>query len=95
MKFMLTWKFHPGKLQEALAKFSELTPEQDQAMMGKDTKLIGRWHNLVRGTGVCIVESNSAEAVSRYALYWNAGMDLETAVVLDDAETRALGKNVS
>jgi Domain of unknown function (DUF3303) len=92
MKFMLTWQFHPGKLHETLARFSQMTPEQDQALMGKDVKLIGRWHDLVRGRGVCIVESASTEAVSRYSLQWNSAMDLETSVVLDDAETRTLGK---
>jgi len=94
MKFMITWQFHPGKLQETLARFSQLTPDQDQALMGKEIKLIGRWHDLVRGSGVCIVESNSAEAVSRYSLHWNAAMDLQTSIVLDDAEARALGKTL-
>ncbi len=94
MKFMITWQMHPGKLQEGLPKFAHMTVEQDQAMMGKDLKLIGRWHDLARGRGVCIVESDSAEAVSRYCLNWNAAMDLEASVVLDDAETRTLGKSL-
>jgi hypothetical protein len=93
MKFMITWQMHPGKLQEVLPKFAHLTLEQDQSLMGKDIKLLGRWHDLVRGRGVCILESDSAEAVSRYALNWNASMDLDVSVVLDDAETRALGKS--
>ena len=46
MKIMITWQFHPGKLQETLAKFSQMTPEQDQPPMGKDINLIGRWHDL-------------------------------------------------
>jgi len=91
MKFMITWQLHPGKLHEAIAKFSQMTPAQDQALMGKDVKLIGRWHDLTRGRGVCIVESNNAEAVSRYSLNWNGVMDLDASVVLDDTETRALG----
>jgi hypothetical protein len=62
--------------------------------MGKDIKLIGRWHDLNRGRGGCIVESNNAEAVSRYSLNWNGTMDLDTSVVLDDAETRALEKSL-
>ena len=94
MKFMITWQFHPGKLQETLAKFAQMTPEQDQALMGKDVKHIGRWHDVIGGRGVSIVESNNPEAVSRYALNWNAAMDLHTAIVLDDAETRALGKSM-
>lgn len=94
MKFMITWQFHPGKSHDTLAKFSQMTPEQDQALMGKDIKLIGRWHDVIRGRGVCIIESNNPEAVSRYSLNWNAVMDLDTSIVLDDAETRALGKSM-
>ena len=43
---------------------------------------------------MCIVESNNAEAVSRYSLNLNGAMDLDVSVVLDDAETRALGKSL-
>ena len=89
---MVTWQMHPGKLHDTLAKFAQMTPEQDQALMGKEIKLIGRWHDLTRGRGVVIMESTSAEAVSRYSLMWNAFMDLDASVVFDDAETRALGK---
>ena len=92
MKFMITWRMHPGKLHEALEKFSQMTPEDDQTLMGAEVKLVGRWHDVVGGRGVAIVESTSAEAVSRYSLKWNTYMNLDTAVVLDDAETRAIAK---
>ncbi|MBI2926109.1 MAG: DUF3303 family protein [Verrucomicrobia bacterium] len=92
MKFMITWQFHPGKLRDGLSHFAQMTPEQDQADRGSSIKLIGRWHDLARGRGVAICESNSAEAVSNWALNWNSILDLEVTVVLDDTETRALGK---
>lgn len=94
MKFMITWQFHPGKIHETLAKFAQMTPEQDEALMGDRVKLIGRWHDLVRGRGSCVVESDSVEAVSKYSLNWNSVMDLDISVVLDDAETRALGNSM-
>jgi hypothetical protein len=93
MKFLITWKLHPGKLQDTLAKFAQMTPEQDQALMGNDIKFIGRWHDLTRGRGAMVIESDSAEAVSKYSLAWNGVMDLEVSPVLDDAETRAITKS--
>ena len=69
-----------------------MTPEQDQVDHGSAIKLIGRWHDLPRGRGVAICESDSAEAVSNWALNWNSILDVDVAVVLDDDETRALGK---
>ena len=65
MKFMISWQLHQGKLNDALAKFSQMTPEQDAADRGKGVKQIGRWHDLVRGRGVAICESDSAEAVAK------------------------------
>ncbi|MEW5974841.1 MAG: DUF3303 family protein [Acidobacteriota bacterium] len=92
MKVMLSWQFHPGKLQDGLAHFSQMTPEQDHADHGSKIKLIGRWHDLVRGRGVAICESESAEALSNWAMNWNRILDVDVAVVLDDSETRALGQ---
>jgi Protein of unknown function (DUF3303) len=92
MKFMITWQFRPGKLHDGLSQFSQMTAEQDQADHGSAVKLIGRWHDLPRGRGVVICESDSAEAVSNWALNWNSILDVDVAVVLDDDETRALGK---
>ena len=89
---MITWQFHPGKLADGLAHFSQMTKEQDEQDRGASIKLIGRWHDLARGRGVAICESDSAEAVSNWALNWNSILDVDVALVLDDEETRALGK---
>ena len=71
MKFMITWQFHQGKLHEGYSQFFKMTPAQDAADRGSRIKLIGRWHDLARGRGVIICESDSAEAVANWALNWN------------------------
>jgi Protein of unknown function (DUF3303) len=65
---MFIWQLHPGKLADALTIFSQMTPEQDEQDRGASIKLIGRWHDLVRGRGVAIYETDSAEAISNWAL---------------------------
>lgn len=92
MKFLITWQMHEGKLHDTLALFTEMPPEQEEKMMGDSLKLIGRWHDLIRGTGVAIYEADSAEAINAYALGWNRFMDLDISVVVDDEETRKIGK---
>ena len=47
---------------------------------------------LCGGRGVAIYETDSAEAISNWALNWNSILDLEFSPVLDDEETRELGK---
>src|SRR5258707_7638228 len=68
MKFMITWQFHQGKLHEGYSQFFKMTPEQDAADRGSRIKQIGRWHDLARGRGVVICESESTEAVANWAL---------------------------
>lgn len=72
--------------------FSQMTPADDKKDMGDKVKLIGRWHDLSQMTGVAICESDDAQALSSWALNWNPALDLQTSVVLDDAEARAVGK---
>jgi hypothetical protein len=95
MKIMISWQLHEGKLHDTLSLFSAMSAEQEQAMMGDQLRLIGRWHDLVRGTGVAIYETENAAALSTYALQWNEHMDLDIAVVTDDDEARAIGKTLS
>jgi hypothetical protein len=93
MKFMANWRVHEGKLHQVIPHFSQMTPEQDQADMGSRIKLIGRWHDLARGRGVAICETDSAGAMAAWALNWNNVLDLDIAVVLDDKEARELCKS--
>lgn len=92
MKFMLTWRLHQEKRQDALKGFSAMTAEDDKADMGDKVRLIGRWHDVAGGTGVAIFESDDAVALSNWALNWNPVLDAVVTPVLDDEETRALGK---
>jgi len=94
MKVLITWQIHRGKMQEIMPHFSQLTPEEDQALMGDNIKLIGRWHDLVRGSGAAICETDNVEAVSEYCLHWNPYMDMNLSLVLDDEECKALGKKI-
>ena len=91
MKFLITWKLHADKRHETLAQFSKMTPAEEKALMG-DMRLIGRWHDLQSGRGAAVYEASDAAALARYSLAWNKYMDLEISPVLDDEETRAIGK---
>lgn len=95
MKFMLSWRLHQEKRQAALKGFSEMTAADDTADMGDNIRLIGRWHDVAGGTGVAIFESDDAVAISKWALNWISVLDAVVTPVLDDEETRALGKTRS
>lgn len=90
---MLTWRVHPDKRQDTLAAFSQMTAEADAADMGGKIRLIGRWHNIAEFSGVAIYESDDPIAMANWALNWNSVLDAVVAPVLDDEETRALGRS--
>ena len=92
MKFMVSYRIHEDKRHEALKAFSQMTAKDDQADMGERVKLIGRWHDLARFTGVAIAESDDAQAIASWALNWNSSLDIEVTPVLDDEEAREVGR---
>ena len=92
MKFMVQWRVFPELRHEVLKGFSMMSDSDLQNDLGDKIKLIGRWHDVSRFEGVAICECDNAQAIANWALNWNHAMELETSVVLDDDEVRALGK---
>lgn len=92
MKFMVQWRVFPELRHDVLKGFSMMSDDDVQNDLGDEIKLIGRWHDVSRFEGVAICECDNAQAIANWALNWNNAMELETSVVLDDDEVRALGK---
>jgi len=90
MKFMVSWRVHDEHRHDALKAFSEMTDEEARAEFGDSIEVIGRWHDLIGLTGVAIIESDDAAAVSNWLLGWNSILDVEVTPVFDDDETRAI-----
>ena len=81
------------KRKEVLKGFSAMTTDDDTKDLGDKIRMIGRWHDVAGGTGVVIIESDDAVAISNWTLNWNPFMDITVTPVLDDEETRAIGKS--
>ena len=92
MKFMVTWNIHQDKREEVLKVWCSMSPEE-RADTGSTARIIGRWHNLSKMTGVAIMESDSAAELSAYLLKWNSWMDIDIAPVLEDEESVAVAKD--
>ena len=94
MTFLVKWHLHREKRHQTLALFSEMSVEQEEASRG-DVKVLGRWHDIVGGTGVMVASATSVEAIASYALNWNAFMDFEIVPVVDDEGARAVGRKMT
>lgn len=93
MKFMVTWRIHEDKRHETLKAFASMSDEDAAGELGS-VKLIGRWHDVIGFTGVAIAETDDPNALSAWLLQWNGAIDIESVPVLDDKETRELGRQV-
>ena len=91
MKFMVKFRVHPDKREAVFKAFSQMTVQDDKKDMGDKIKMIGRWHDLSDASGIAICESDDPVAMASWALNWNSALDIETRMVLDDDEARALG----
>ncbi len=88
---MVTWKVHTDKRHEALKTFSAMNDNDDSRDLG-GVRLIGRWHDIIGFTGVAIAETDDPKALSDWLLNWNGVIDVQSVPVLDDNETRELGR---
>jgi hypothetical protein len=92
MQFMLTWTLYPDTFDEALKGFSHMTLEDDREQLGDGVTLVGRWNDLVSGTGVAILESDDLSAVNDFCLKWAEVCEMQLTPVLDDEKARASGR---
>ena len=92
MQFMLTWTLYPDTFDETLQFFSQMTPEDDREQLGEAVTLVGRWNDLIGGTGVAILESDDLSAVNDFCLKWASVCELQLTPVVDDEKARAIGR---
>jgi len=76
MKFIVSWRTHPDKRQAAFTAFSQMTAEDDKRDLGERS----------------ICESDDPQAVASWALNWINVLDVQTVMVRDDEEARAVGR---
>ena len=94
MKFIVRWQVPHHNRHEVFKSFGAMSDE-DIAKDMSGVKLVGRWHDLSRGTGALIAETNDPAALTDFLLHWNGAIDiLETTPVLDDKiRTGGLGSD--
>tara|TARA_A100001015_G_C14623090_1_gene568668 strand:- start:360 stop:581 length:222 start_codon:yes stop_codon:yes gene_type:complete len=65
-----------------------MSPEDDAKDAGELIKIVGRWHSVGGGSGVCICESDSVDAVTSWMVNWAGMCDITVIPVVEDATVR-------
>ena len=81
MKFMQTWTLIPGSVKDAAEQFLAGGGGEPEGV-----KLLGRWHNVDCSGGFSLFESDNAAAVHLGAAKWADLLEINTVVVIEDAE---------
>ncbi|MFC5860721.1 DUF3303 domain-containing protein [Acidicapsa dinghuensis] len=84
MKVMSTWSARPGAFDDAIERFLK-----GEAAPVEGVKLLGRWHSVDLSTGFSLYETDDPAALHRGALRWVDLLELQTYVVIEDAEAGA------
>jgi hypothetical protein len=73
--------------------FSQMSPEDDRKDAGEDIDIVGRWHTVGGGEGVCICETNNGTALTAWMSNWAGMCDIKVTPVVNDHTVRHVVKN--
>lgn len=93
MKLMVSWEIHPDKRHQVFEAFANMDLAEYQSGGGPHIKVLGRWHDLINGSGYGFYETTDAAALTSWVMHWNAAVDFEIAVVHDDEEAHAIARS--
>ena len=85
MKVMTTWSVRPETIREAVRRFlaGEAAPREG-------VTLLGRWHSVDLSVGFSLYETDNAVALLEGSARWVEYLDIETHLVVEDAEAGAV-----
>jgi len=90
MLFSVTWRMFDNTKLDCYRAFMAMSPEDDVADTGKGVSIVGRWHTVGSGSGICIAETDSAAALTSWVVNWAGLCDITISPVTDDVTTRAV-----
>ena len=84
MLFKVQWTVKSENLMPVWDVFRSMSEEDHLKSQGPDIKIIGRWHELTGSGGVCILESESSEAITGMMLNWTPFCDTTVTPMIED-----------
>ena len=92
MKQMILWQIHQDFREEVFSGFAAMELADYQSQQGPAVKILGRWHDVINGTGVAICGTDDLDALAQWLIPYQAVCDFEIVPVLDDEEAHATAR---
>ena len=90
MLFQISWKMYSDKKLDCFKAFSQMTPDDDVKDAGPNIKIVGRWHSVGGGRGVCICETDNVEDLTSWMVNWAGMCEIDVIPVVEDATVRSV-----
>jgi hypothetical protein len=94
MLFSITWEMYSTTKAIGCKAFANMTEEDDEKDSGPEVRIVGRWSHIGGGAGVCICETDSAEALFAWMAHWADVCDIKVTPVLEDAPCRKILQSI-
>jgi len=88
--YSVTYKIRDEVKMDTYKKFMAMTPDDDKNDCGPEITLIGRYHCLGSGSGICIAKTDSIDALNAWVLNWGEVTSIDICPVTNDEETRTI-----
>ena len=92
MRVMVHWTIHPDKRHDVFAGFAAMDLDDYKNQPGPTITTVGRWHDVINGTGVVIFETDDMEALGQVLMLWNGVCDFKMATAMTDEEAHEVCK---
>jgi hypothetical protein len=93
MLFLITWKIYDDKKLDCFRIFMNMNEEAIANEHASTIKIVGRWHDLGSGSGVCVAETDDSSALSAWMVSWAGLCDIKVRPVTDDNTSREILKS--
>ena len=88
MLFQISWSIPNEKRIECWNNFGKMTPDDDLKDAGPNIKMLGRWHHIGGGGGVCIAECSDSSSLNSWMLNWSPICKIDVVPVVTDESAR-------
>ena len=85
MHFIIQWTLMPERRDEIQGRFLETGAPPPEGV-----EMLGRWHRVAGGGGLCIAKSEDPVAIARWVQGWSDGMTFQVDLATLDEDAASV-----
>ncbi len=94
MLYLSRFKVREASRHETYKMFASLDLDGPELAGPEGLRIVGRWHDIVAGNGVAIIECDDPKVLAAWNVQWNSVLDVSIVPALDDAAAQQALKDL-